>query len=162
MHPDALPLRLKYFTEKAIGGNLLTIYFGHLFDQVQYVLGEVQNLAGHVQIQRPEIKLTDESTHKVTEVVMSDVPDLIIAIGDFQGSESTVAGATLLARLRLGQPFPGEPQLARTIKGETGEIRLTAEGTTTLQAAGYDKPVRLEVHNFGSSSVEVVEWKWTE
>ncbi|RYP76576.1 hypothetical protein DL771_001645 [Monosporascus sp. 5C6A] len=77
MDRTTLPMGLKYFVDRNVGGNPFTIGFGHLFDFVQSALGEVQVEHSHLQLQRPDVKIRDVSTGKVVETVRSDVPDLI-------------------------------------------------------------------------------------
>ncbi|KAL0939961.1 oxidoreductase family protein [Colletotrichum truncatum] len=160
--PDmTLPVDLKYFTQKEVGGNLFTIYFAHLWDQVQHVLGEVENLTSHFQIQHPNLKIVDPSTRAVLETVQSDVPDLIIVAGTIvESSNIAQKTATVSGHFRFGATFPGEPRLKWSINCEKGEIRLTA-GSSLLQARGYDEPVVLEVYEFGTGKIEAIEWTWS-
>lgn len=130
-----------------------------VYDQVQYVLGNIVNIHGHSQIQRPEIHIMEPATGEVIETVTSDVSDLIITVGQLEGPLA-VSGATVLTSLRLGSPFPGQPALSWTVIGEKAEIRLVGEGTATLQAQGYDKPVTLELHDFATGTVEQIPWNW--
>ncbi|KAF7552336.1 hypothetical protein G7Z17_g4404 [Cylindrodendrum hubeiense] len=159
---DLLPLGLKYFTEKAIGGNIVTIGLGHLFDQVQYVLGELSDFKGRVQIQRPNVRIRDPATNKVIETVKSDVPDLVFTVGTLSESATSQEGASVLLRFRRGQPFKGDPALVWTINGEKGEIRLIAQDGTALHASAYSGPVTIEVHDFATDEVETVQWGWKE
>ncbi|KAH7166353.1 hypothetical protein EDB81DRAFT_712829 [Dactylonectria macrodidyma] len=159
---DLLPTGLKYFTDKAIGGNIVTIGLGHLFDQVQYVLGELKGFRSRVQIQRPNVRVRDPATNKVIETVKSNVPDLVFATGTLSASPTSEDGASVLLRFRRGQPFSGEPALAWTINGEKGEIRLTAQDGTALHASAYSGPVKIEVHDFETNQVKEVQWGWEE
>ncbi|KAL0936226.1 oxidoreductase family protein [Colletotrichum truncatum] len=159
---EVIPTQLKYFTDKAIGGNIVTIGFGHLFDQIQYILGDVSNLKSHTQIQRPNVKIRDPQTKEITETVKSNVPDLVITTGTLPASDITAENATLLVRFRKGQPFKGEAPLVWTINGEKGEIRLTSDVSTSLQASAQVQDIRIEVHDFESDEVETVEWGWED
>ncbi|KAL5603996.1 hypothetical protein FOVSG1_006746 [Fusarium oxysporum f. sp. vasinfectum] len=159
--PGALPARLKYFTDFGIGGNVFTIFFGHIFDQIQYLLGASTGIQGRLQIQRPDLRIFDPSSNETIETVKSNVPDLIAIQSELHG-DKVVDGATLLVRFRLGSPFPGEPAMVWTITGERGEIRLSAEGTTTLQAQGYEEPIIIEVRDFATNEVDVVKWAWSD
>ncbi|KAK1496702.1 oxidoreductase family protein [Colletotrichum cuscutae] len=160
---DVLPAGLKYFTQREVGGNVITIGFGHLFDQVQHVLGEATIQHSHTQIQRPDVKIRDPSTKQITETVSSNVPDLLVATATLPPSNLVSAqGATLLARFRRGQPFGGEPQLSWTVNGEKGEIRLTSQNSVALQAFADVDGVKIEVHDFKSGEVESVPWAWEE
>ncbi|KAH8654882.1 hypothetical protein BGZ61DRAFT_434870 [Ilyonectria robusta] len=162
MDRDLLSPGLKYFTDKAIGGNVFTIGLGHLFDQVQYVLGELSDFKSHVQIQRPNVRIRDPATNKILETIKSDVPDLVFAVGTLSESTTSQDGASVLLRFRRGQPFNGEPALVWTINGEKGEIRLVAQDGTTLHANAYTGPVTIEIHDFETNQVETVEWSWEE
>ncbi|KZL78866.1 oxidoreductase family protein [Colletotrichum incanum] len=159
---EIFPTGLKYFTQQEIGGNIVTIGFGHLFDQVQHVLGEAAIQHSHLQIQRPNVRIRDPSTQQIVETVSTNVPDLIVATASLPSSDFVVPNATLLARFRRGQPFPGEPQLTWTINGEKGEIRLISQDSVALQAFADGDQVRIEVHDFESDSVERVAWKWAD
>ncbi|OTA02633.1 hypothetical protein A9Z42_0030140 [Trichoderma parareesei] len=159
---ESLRPGLKYFLEKKVGGNIVTIGVGHLFDQIQHVIGDLQNIQPHLQLQRPNVLLRDSATKEVVEVVKSDVPDLIIFNGNLAESQKAVEGANVLFRFRRGQAFPGEPGLTWAINGEKGEIRLQAFSGATLHANSYDAPVTIEVHDFASDKVEKADWSWQE
>ena len=133
-----------------------------MFDQVQHVLGELVDIQPHLQLQRPQVKLRDPATGEIVETVKSDVPDLIIATGSLHASETTQEGASVLLRFRRCQPFKGEPALVWTINGEKGEIRVVAQGGSTLHASAYSQPVTIEVHNFETDEVESVPWEWQD
>ncbi|KAJ6437445.1 oxidoreductase family protein [Purpureocillium lavendulum] len=172
---EALAEGLRCFTELDVGGNIVTIGFGHLFDQIQHVLGDMDDIQTRLQLQRPDVKLCDPATRQVTETTRSNVPDLIIATGTLSASAAAAAaaaaaassgagaaqpGASVLISYRRGQPFAGSPGLVWTINGERGEIRLTAAGGPTLQSSAYTEPVTIEVHDFMSDEVETVDWAW--
>lgn len=91
---------------------------------------------------------------------MSDVPDLIIVTGSLSDSEITQEGASLQVRFRRGQRFKGEPALTWHINGELGELRLTAPGGTSLHASSYSEPVVIEIHDFATDEVRIVDWEW--
>ncbi|KAH6877107.1 hypothetical protein B0T10DRAFT_552224 [Thelonectria olida] len=159
---ELLPPGLKYFTEKAVGGNIVTIGLGHLFDQVQHVLGDLSNFKTRVQIQRPNVRIRDPATDKIIETVTSDVPDLVFTAGTLSKSETNDDGASAQIRFRRGQPFPGDPALVWTINGEKGEIRLKSQEGTSLHANAYSGPVTIEVNDFATGKVETAEWKWED
>ncbi|RMJ18295.1 hypothetical protein CDV36_002061 [Fusarium kuroshium] len=159
---EILPSILDYFTRRAVGGNIYTIGLGHLFDQIQYILGDINNFKSRLHLQRPNVKVRDLATNKIIDTVKSNVPDLIFATGTLKESETSQEGASVLIRFRRGQPFPGEPPLVFTINGEKGEIRLRAEGGTSLHANSYDEPVTIEVDDFETGKVEQVAWQWED
>ena len=141
---------LKYFTQKQIGGNIVTIGFSHMMDFVMLVLGELSCFRSHLSIQRPEVPIVD-SFGTVLEIVATDVADHIM----LQGVLSS--GAPLSVIFRRGPPFKGTPGFVWSIYGEKGEIRITAAGPA-LQA--NDDETKVTVHIFDQEEVEVVEWDW--
>ncbi|KLU85686.1 hypothetical protein MAPG_04708 [Magnaporthiopsis poae ATCC 64411] len=164
---DSVPAGLSYFTDRAVGGNIYTIGFGHLYDQINHVLGHIQNPHAQLQIQRPQVKIINPAD-QTSSSATTNVPDLIIVTGRVPGPSDIIGdgGATVLHRFRLGTPFPGEVPLRWTINGEKGEVRLTARAGATLHASAYDladqqdNGVTIEVHNFATDSLEKVEWSW--
>lgn len=82
-----------------------------VFDFAQSALGEAQDVHGHLQLQRPEVKLRDPATNTIVSTITSDVPDLVVAVGSLTASPVAHQDATLLVRFRRGQPFPGEAPL---------------------------------------------------
>ncbi|CAG7564408.1 unnamed protein product [Fusarium equiseti] len=159
---EILPTSLKYFTQRPIGGNTFTIGLGHIFDSFQYIVGDITNIKSRLHSQRPNIRLRDINSGKITETVSTDVPDITFATGTLHESPIVQKDAAASIRFRRGQPFAGEPPLLITINGEKGEIRLRGYGGTALNASGYDEPVIIEVHDFETDKVEEVEWKWHE
>ncbi|KAH7324260.1 hypothetical protein B0I35DRAFT_348900 [Stachybotrys elegans] len=159
---EKLPPGLAYFGDRSIGGNVYTIGFGHLFDQLQHLMGDFVNLKPQLQIQRPTMKIIDPSTKEIIHSATSDVPDLIFATATLAESPITRGGASVLLRFRRGQPFPGDPHLDIAINGEGGEIRLRAMGGTALHATAYNGPVVTEVHDYKTDKVETVEWEWAD
>ncbi|KAF5667808.1 GAL80-like transcription co-repressor [Fusarium heterosporum] len=175
---DILPSSLQYFTERAVGGNIFTIGLGHseskkrihaiqvltspVFDQFQYILGDITSFKGRLHNQRPNVRVRDSTTNEITSTTTSNVPDIIFATGTLKESKIAQKDASVLIRFRRGQPFPGDPHLTITINGEKGEIRLRVLGGTALHATSYSKPVVIEVHDFVTDSVEEVDWKWQD
>ncbi|KAI1853265.1 hypothetical protein JX266_001971 [Neoarthrinium moseri] len=149
---------LKYFVDRKVGGNIVTIGFGHMSDLVQFVLGELEAPHAQLQIQRPDVMIRDRSTGEILEVVRSDVPDLVHVTGSLPTSEHTAEGATLHIRSRRGQPFKGEPGLVWTINGEKGEIRVVASGASIGASAHED--LTIDVHDHDTDEVQSVKWEW--
>ncbi|KAJ6582868.1 hypothetical protein DFH09DRAFT_277700 [Mycena vulgaris] len=157
---EILPKSLEYFARRDVGGNVFTIGFGHLWDQIQFVHGDATAVQSRLQIQFPNAKHRDPETNTIVKVVESDVPDLIVVTTPLQGSAIAQKDATLLVRVRRGQPSFDEAPLVWSIIGEKGEIRLTNLGGATLHASVHDKSVRLEVKDFAKNTVEQIDWHW--
>ena len=132
---------------------------GPVYDFVQHAIGEAADAHGHFQLQRPYVKIRNQSGD-IVETVRSNVPDLILTTTTLQESATVQRGAVLFTRFRRGQPFPGEPALVWTINGEKGELRIVARGGTALHANAYTDEVTFEIHNFETDEVQPVEWSW--
>ncbi|KAH8693498.1 hypothetical protein GQ44DRAFT_554500, partial [Phaeosphaeriaceae sp. PMI808] len=156
---EILPVALKYFAEREVGGNPIVIGFAHCFDFVLSVLGEIdpETVSTKLQLQRPEVRVRDSSTKQIVEKVTSNVPDLLSLHAGLLPSEQTVASATLSVLFRRGQPFPGTAAFTLTISCENGEIQLLSPSSTSLESE--EDSVTIHVHWFGTDEVEEVEWK---
>lgn len=144
---DSMVEGLKYFTQKSVGGNMISIGFGHMIDFVMLVLGELSSFESQLSIQRPLVPIIRDGT--VLETVATDVADHIM----LQGILSS--GAPISVTFRRGPPFKGTPGFIWSIHGEKGEIRITAAGPA-LQAS--DDETIIAVHTFEQEEIEVIEW----
>lgn len=145
----------EYLGRKEVGGNLVTIHFGHSVDYVQYVLGYgFKTIHSLLANRRTHIALTDAEGKVIEPHHRKNADDTIF----LNGTLST--GIPLSMTLRGGQPFKGAPGLVWSIYGSTGEIRITAGGP--FLQIGYAESqggIKVEVHSFGDGkdSVEEVE-----
>lgn len=128
-----------------------------MFDNIEYVLGTVQNAKVTAQTRRPQVGIRDGEGN-IRETVTADVPDLIHVSGALPGRSAVSDGATLAIRYRRGDPFKGEPGLVWTIEGEKGELRLISQDGPAIQA--LSQPGVIEIHDFATDKVETVEWSW--
>ncbi|KAF2232234.1 NAD(P)-binding protein [Viridothelium virens] len=164
---------LAYFADRKIGGHPVSIHFGHMIDFIHSVLGEFSSFQSHAQVQRPEVFITSghwsssNDTSSVAGTIKSDVPDLVSVQGTLKSSDLISEGATLTVTYRNGPSFPGTPAFVWTIAGTKGELRVTSPEGPYLQSHCYgsdDKPagIKIEVHNYGSNTVETVPWHWSD
>ena len=144
---DSMIEGLKYFTRRVVGGNMVTIGFGHMIDFVMLVLGELSVFQSQLNILRPEVPIM-ASDGTILETVATDVADHIMLQGILRSS-----GAPLSVTFRRGPPFKGTPGFIWSIYGEKGEIRITAAGPA-LQA--NDDETTIAVHTFDQEDVEVI------
>ncbi|CAI6333032.1 unnamed protein product [Periconia digitata] len=156
---EIIPTGLKYFAERDVGGNLITISNAHLLDTILSVLGELSPSTTHtaLQLQRPNVRVRDPATKNIVGTVRSNVPDLLSLHGTIASSS-----ATLTYLFRRGQPFPGTPVLVWTINCEFGEIRLVSPSTLSFGASPNDEPITIHIHWFENDKVEEIEWQWGE
>ncbi|EME87032.1 uncharacterized protein MYCFIDRAFT_29647 [Pseudocercospora fijiensis CIRAD86] len=158
---DSISEGLAYFLEKKVGGNPITIAFGHMIDFVHSVLGEFESFHSHSQIQHPEQRING-ADGKVKGKYTSDVPDLLSIHGTLQASSRVAKGASLIVNFRKGPPFPGTLPFIWTINCENAEIRVTSERGPFLQSESNSYPVPIELHDFASGEVKSVEWLWED
>ncbi|TVY80456.1 Galactose/lactose metabolism regulatory protein GAL80 [Lachnellula suecica] len=142
----------EYLGRREVGGNMVTIHFGHAVDYVQYVLGYGFNEHGAKSVvanRRPILKLLEDDGKTVIEekhVKTSD--DTIFLTGTLS------SGIPLSFSLRGDKAFKNTPGLDWRIYGSTGEIRITASGP--FLQIGYPD-LKLEVYDFESDVLEEVE-----
>ncbi|KAI5364550.1 Putative gfo/Idh/MocA-like oxidoreductase, NAD(P)-binding domain superfamily [Septoria linicola] len=158
---DTISEGLSYFLDKKVGGNPITIAFGHMIDFIHSVLGEYESSNAHTQIQRPLRTITDQKTAS-KRPYRSDVPDLLSLHGTLRRSDIVAGGATLTATFRAGPPFPGTPPFVWTINCENGEVRISSERGPFLQAEASALPVPIEAHYHETDEVKIVEWGWED
>ena len=94
----------KYFNQKNVRGNVITIGFSDMIDFVMLVLSELSDFRSQLSIQRHQGPIVG-SDGTVLEVVATDVADHVMP----QGSLSS--GAPLSIIFRRGPPFKNTPGL---------------------------------------------------
>ncbi|KAI6782657.1 uncharacterized protein J7T54_003670 [Emericellopsis cladophorae] len=152
--------KMLYLTDLSLGGNFFHIGLGHLLDEVEFVLGDIQDVRSRLHTQHPTVEVRDRQTRKVLDTVQTNVPDLILLNGTLSPSDFVNQGATVHVRFRSGNPFPGEPSLTWLFTGDKGEILIRAEKDSTLGQFAYDGPVTVQVRDFATNKVEEVAWEW--
>ncbi|KAI7786766.1 hypothetical protein LA080_002236 [Diaporthe eres] len=162
---DALSEGMAYFADRSMGGNPLTITFGHVIDYIHDVLGEWEGgaAASTMQVQRPLVKILG-ADGTPARTVRSDVPDFLAVNGRLApGKKNVVDGASLAVTFRLGPPFKGQPAFVWSINGEKGEILLTSpSGPYIFSGDSYREPVQVQVHDHETDEVVDVEAGWKD
>lgn len=162
---DSLSEGMAYFADRSMGGNALTITFGHVIDYIHDVLGEWEGgaAASTMQVQRPLIQILG-ADGAPARTVRSDVPDFLAVNGRLApGKKNVVDGASLAVTFRLGPPFKGQPAFVWSINGEKGEILLTSpSGPYIFSGDSYREPVQIQVHDHETDEVVDVEVGWKD
>ena len=73
-----------------------------------------------------------------------------------EGSLSSHNDAPISIFMRRGNPFKGTPGLVWDIQGESGAIRVEAQGSAIT---AFDYPTKILVEDLKSGKVENVTWK---
>lgn len=151
------------FTQRAIGGNFVTILYAHMIDLVHFVLGEFKESHSATQLRWPEVGVVDEAGAQL-RTVRSDIPDLITAHGELApGAANIQEGATLSVVFRSGNPFKGELPFVWYIQGQNGELKITNPYGPVIQAATIPG-IKIELHDYATDEVTEIPWEteWKE
>ncbi|KAF2664832.1 NAD-P-binding protein [Microthyrium microscopicum] len=134
---------VSYMTQREVGGNILTIHFGHTIDYLLYTLGEIETVQSLLATQFPEVKLVDSwATRKVVGVAKKNTPDQIL----LQAKLKT--GALLSVHIQGGYPPPFDPKALWRIAGEKGDIEIAADSILlNVRTEGF--PIRLHIRETG-------------
>ena len=111
-----------YFMDRKVGGNLLTIYGGHVLDSLLYAVGELKPgsytpMLGNL---RPRMHKTLDDGSLSKETYEKDTPDQIL----LQGRLDREPSAVFSFHLRAGDRFIGSPGSTWRIYGTKGELAL--------------------------------------
>ncbi|ORY66047.1 uncharacterized protein BCR38DRAFT_429083 [Pseudomassariella vexata] len=154
------PVQTEYFIKKDVGGNLVTIFFGHSIETVFATLGQLKSFSSILDIRVPTVDLVDKSPsdpeRKVVRTVERETHDQVMLQGHFE------SGALLSYHLHGGKAIaPGEG-LHWRILGDRGELSVTASGTM-LQIGYPDVKIRLfDNRTGGIEEVQVLRDEWDD
>ncbi|KAI1469639.1 NAD(P)-binding protein [Daldinia caldariorum] len=158
---DSLPEGLSYFADRKIGGNPITIAYGHTIDYAHEVLREFVSFQSRMQIQRPIVEILGKDGTRIGEMG-SDVPDFLAVHGRLAKGKADIAeDATSSFTYRSGQQFKGTPGFVWTINGEAGEIMVTANGAY-VHSDSYRELIGIKIHDHASDEVVDVKWDWED
>jgi predicted dehydrogenase len=123
---NAASERYQYFMDRKIGGNLLTIYGGHVLDSLLYAVGELKPgsytpLAGNL---RPQMRTMKADGTLSEQLYDKNTPDQIL----LQGRLDRHPNAVFSFHLRAGDRFQGGPGSTWRIYGTKGELAVEFAG----------------------------------
>lgn len=134
---NAAGARYGYFMDRRVGGNLLTIYGGHILDSLLYAVGELreeayETLLGNL---RPRMHRTGEDGRLSKELFEKDTPDQILLQGVLERSPPAVFSF----HLRAGDRFIGSPGSIWRIYGTKGElaVEFASAGPQIAEAVSF-------------------------
>ncbi|GAB7343017.1 hypothetical protein MBLNU457_g1107t1 [Dothideomycetes sp. NU457] len=151
---------LAYFGDRKVGGNPITIAYGHMIDLVHTVLGEWASFESRMQIQRPEMTIVNQNESPVRSIT-SDVPDFLSIHGRLARGRCDIADDASLAVVhRSGPPFKGTPAFVWNIYGEKGEILVTSPDGPYVQAISHTGRLTIQLHDHETDEVSEIPWHW--
>ncbi|OGM47517.1 oxidoreductase [Aspergillus bombycis] len=140
---DAESKNVRYFLDREVGGNTMTIHVGHSLEFI--AAGE-----SFSSISRPTIDIKDYSVGEAGKIVETSarntVPDQVLVYGTVEPSNAAVT-----IKFHAGKEFPGQPRLDWRIQGEKGWLRL-ASPHVSLNVGGPG--IKLEIARNETKEVE--------
>jgi len=147
---------IKYFADREVGGNMLTIHFAHSIEYIFYVLGEfTKNWNSVIANQRTTVDLTAKDGTIVEKNVKKTSPDQILVQG------ITSSGAVLSYHLREESAFPNTKNLDWRIYGDKGEIRVSSS-SGFLHIGSPDDKIEISENGQEVKEVEARKDEWEE
>jgi len=148
---NAASRRYHYFMDRTVGGNLLTIYGGHILDSIFYVLGDLQpgSYTPRLANLRPRMHVMNEDGSLSEELYDKDTPDQILLQGRLQRDPPAV----LSFHLRAGDRFINHPGSTWRIYGTQGELVL--EFASAGPQIGPAASIRFS--NFDTGEIEEIK-----
>jgi predicted dehydrogenase len=170
---DALPASLAYFADRAVGGNMASISYGHIIDYIHTALGPWASSHTQAQLQRPTLSILAPSASAPTpsaappgDTIRSNVPDYLVTTGALAPSSTVAENATLTVSLTMGPSFPSHPGLSWLITGTTGSLYIAGPGPYLFSGLSCDAPTTLAHHDFATGEARQLEWdawpQWQE
>jgi predicted dehydrogenase len=141
---------IEYLNSAEIGGNMLVIPFGHLYDAVSYALGELQDVSATLSVQHPDLPIKSSDGSQVLRTIKRTAADHITMSGILAN------GAHSSAVITGGQPWLDEPALLWKIEGDKGVIEVRGKESFALSMS-LDIKIRMQL--FASGEVKDVEFK---
>jgi predicted dehydrogenase len=141
---------IEYLNSAEIGGNMLVIPFGHLYDAVSYALGELQDVSATLSVQHPDLPIKSSDGSQVLRTIKRTAADHITMSGILAN------GAHSSAVVTGGQPLLDEPALLWKIEGDKGVIEV--RGTESF-ALSMSLDIKIRMQLFGTGEVKEVELK---
>ncbi|KAL5354941.1 hypothetical protein BJX96DRAFT_140395 [Aspergillus floccosus] len=142
---------VRYFLDRSVGGNVMSIHVGHSLESIITVLGQFKSFKSSSTITRPELDIIDNNAGGaiVQKAVPNTVPDNVLLYGSVGPSNAPV-----MVKLYAGKEFPGSPRLDWQIQGTKGWLRLTSP-VLFLNVGGPEAKVEI----FRSETGEVEQVK---
>lgn len=116
--------RYNYFLDRKVGGNLLTIYGGHVLDSVLHAVGELEDYSTLTGNFRKKMKVRRDDGTYSEEDFAKDTPDQMM----LQGRLKRNPPALFSFHLRGGDKFIGQPGSVWRVYGKKAELQMAFSG----------------------------------
>ncbi|KAG9513263.1 NAD(P)-binding protein, partial [Aureobasidium melanogenum] len=143
----------EYLNFAEIGGNMLVIPFGHLYDSISYTLGELKDVSSTLSVQYPDVPVKSADGAKVLRTIKRTAADHITISG------LLVNGAHSSATVTGGQAFMDDSGIVWKIEGDKGVIEVRGKEPFALSFS-LDIKIRMQLFETGETKeVEVTDDK---
>lgn len=139
----------EYLNYVELGGNMLVIPFGHLYDSVSYVLGELQSVSATLSTQQVDVAVKNNNGETV-RTIKRTTADHVTTSGLLAN------GAHSSAVVQGRGPAKGDPALVWQIEGDKGVLEVRGETAFAVSMSGE---VKIRLHDNASGDVQDVEFK---
>jgi predicted dehydrogenase len=138
----------EYLNDVELGGNMLVIPFGHLYDSVSYTLGELKSISATLSTQQKEVAVKN-SAGDTTQTIKRTTADHVTVSGLFENGAHSSA-------IVLGRgPVKGEPALVWQIEGDKGVIDVRSDIAFGISMSGE---VKIRLQDNASGDFKYIEF----
>lgn len=141
----------EYLNYADIGGNMLVIPFGHLYDAISYTLGELKDVTSTMSVQHTDVPVKSADGSQVLRTIKRTAADHITMSGILAN------GAHSSATVTGGQAHMDEPAMIWKIEGDKGLIEVRGKESFALSMS-LDIRIRMQLFETG----EVKEVNFTD
>ena len=139
----------EYLNDVGTGGNMLVIPFGHLYDSVSYVLGELGSVSATLSTQHPDVVVKSKDGD-VVKTIQRTTADHVTMAGRL-----AAGGAHSSAVVHGSGPLKGEPALLWRIEGEKGVVEVRGESAFAVSMSG---DVKIRLQRFAGGDLEKIDF----
>ncbi|KAG9856320.1 NAD(P)-binding protein, partial [Aureobasidium melanogenum] len=139
----------EYLNFAEIGGNMLVIPFGHLYDAISYTLGELKDVSSTLSVQYTDVPVKSADGSKVLRTIKRTAADHITMSGLLAN------GAHSSATVTGGQAHMDEPAMVWKIEGDKGVIEVRGKQSFAISMS-LDPKIRMQL--FETGEVKEVEF----
>jgi predicted dehydrogenase len=140
----------EYLNDVELGGNMLVIPFGHLYDSMSYVLGELQSVSATLSIQQKDVAVKGKDGSTVKTITRTAADHVTTSGLLTNGAHSS---AVVLGR----GPIKGEPAMVWQIEGDKGVLEIRGDNAFAVSMSA-EMQIRLQ----DNASGEVKDIEFTE
>ena len=138
----------EYLNDVELGGNMLVIPFGHLYDSVSYTLGELQSVSATLSTQQADVAVKSKDGTTVRTIKRTTADHVTI-------SGLLAGGAHSSAVVHGRGPIKGEPAMIWQIVGDKGVLEIRSDNAFAVSMSGE---MQIRLQDNASGEIKVIEF----